>query len=199
MCKEGSQREHWSRSAFLRELMKIMYAVVHSTAFSFEFALFWWTRSRSEREWVCFYEVLSNGERMLLKRTRRRLDETDSSLQDYMRVFITSSTTKHSRISLLPAHCKPWSSRFVCLAEDIIGEDNVVQLVSEIVDNCRVNSIPIIQCFKRNKLARIFKRGQRMSCMVVLKSAQTNNTQWRELQPYLDGLEVPAILVEEDE
>ena len=58
-------------------------------------------------------------------------------------------------------------------------------LIDTIIDFCKENSILVIQCFKRRKLARLFKRGQMMSCLCILKDAYTNNNELKNLQQVL--------------
>ena len=67
-----------------------------------------------------------------------------------------------------------------------MGDSGTSALLSTIVEHCRNNGIPIVQCFKRRKLARVFKRGQSMSCLTVMKGASTVNEEWWSLQPQLD-------------
>lgn len=75
--------------------------------------------------------------------------------------------------------------RFVCIAEDIIDMKDTVTMIDTIVDYCKENSTLVVQCFKRRKLARLFKRGQMMSCLCILKDAYTNNSEFKNLQKVL--------------
>ena len=59
------------------------------------------------------------------------------------------------------------------------------RMVKTIIDNSRENSIPVVQCFTRRKLARLFGRGQSMSCVCILKDSFTVVDELKQLQDIL--------------
>ena len=70
--------------------------------------------------------------------------------------------------------------RLVCIAEDVLDtpDKGISKLISTISQHCSENNIPLVQCFRRRKLARTYKRGQAMSSAV--------NVEWKSLQPQLE-------------
>lgn len=81
-------------------------------------------------------------------------------------------------------------SRFVCIAEDVVDmsegglTNTTLQTIAEFN---RTNHIPIVQCLKRRKIARLFHRGQSMSCICFLKGSMAVTPEWKELVPMLDA------------
>lgn len=72
--------------------------------------------------------------------------------------------------------------RFICIAEDVIDVGETRQMIKTIVDFCESNNIMVVQCFKRRKLARLFGRGQSMSCICILKDSFTVISELKLLQ-----------------
>lgn len=93
-----------------------------------------------------------------------------------MKPFTMQSLIKLSRKSMVLVN------RFICIAEDIIIVDEICDLLNTIVTYCNDNAITIVQCFKRRKLARLFGRGQSMSCICILKDPYTIGNDLKVLQ-----------------
>ena len=95
---------------------------------------------------------------------------------------------KHDKaLWLLPVIVK---SSFVCIAEDVVDmsegglTNTTLQTIAEF---SRTNHIPVVQCLKRRKIARLFHRGQSMSCICFLKGSMAVTPEWKELVPILDA------------
>jgi len=78
--------------------------------------------------------------------------------------------------------------RLVCIAEDVLDtpDKGISKLISTISQHCSENNILLVQCFRRRKLARTYKRGQAMSCFTILKGPSAVNVEWKSLQPQLE-------------
>ena len=79
---------------------------------------------------------------------------------------------------------------FVCIAEDIVdmnGNGVTNSMLQTIVEYGKTNHIPVVQCFKRRKLARLFGRGNSMSCICFLRGSMAVTPEWKTLLPILDA------------
>ena len=93
---------------------------------------------------------------------------------------------KHDKALLLLS--SSLMSRFVCIAEDIVdmnGSGLTNTMLETIVEYGKTNHIPVVQCFKRRKLARLFGRGNSMSCICFLKGSMAVTPEWKALLPIL--------------